>query len=513
MINIVDVQDRKTLADYNAYSHLSFAVQDLKRAAQEPARQLDGRTVWMVNSTAQGGGVAEMLPKLVTLLRELGVDTEWAVINTSEERFFALTKRIHNLLHGSGDPYLSRDDRELFASVSRDLAEAFKERISPNDILVVHDPQPVGMGAILADELGLPAVWRCHIGLDQSTPATEAAWDFLKPWIERYDRAVFSLREYVPSFLDPDGTAIIHPAIDPLSPKNRDLSVHQLTGVLENASLSMSGHPSVTPPFPTPAQRLQRNGSFAPATQPDDIGLLFRPIVTQVSRWDRLKGFAPLLQGFARLKTEQFEPRREMSEQDRMRLEMVRLVLAGPSPDSVSDDPEGQEAFREICALWHDLSPEVQRDVSILTLPMASREVNALMVNALQRCSTVVAQNSLQEGFGLTVTEGMWKEKPILGTHAAGIREQVNDGEQGRLLHHPENPDEIAQVLGEMLQHEEERERWGRNAKRRVTYNYLVFSQVLRWMEVAADALEWRRADSTTNGRATAKDLPEESRP
>lgn len=488
MIRIIDVQEQKTLEDYDAHTHLTYAVRDLKRAARAPARTLKGRTVWMVNSTAQGGGVAEMLPKVITLLRELGVDTEWAVINSDEKHFFTLTKRIHNLLHGEGNPYLGPDDRALYESVSRTLADEFESRIGPNDILVIHDPQPLGMGAILRERLGMPAVWRCHIGLDETTPATQAAWDFLQPWVRPYDRAVFSLRKYIPSFLDE--ADIINPAIDPLSPKNRMLSLQKVTEILDNASLAVSAHPSVTPAFPAPALRLQRDGAFAPATQPGDIGLLFRPIITQISRWDRLKGFAPLLQGFAHLKTEHLKCTRDLSEKHRRRLEMARLVLAGPSPDSVHDDPEGQEVFREICGLWHELSPEVQQDIAILTLPMASRPINALMVNVLQRCSAIVAQNSLREGFGLTVTEGMWKRAPILGTHAAGIHEQIDDGEHGRLLHHPEAPEEIAQVLGEMLESEDQRERWGRNAQRRATRNYLVFSQVHRWLEVLNHTLE-----------------------
>jgi trehalose synthase len=500
MIRLVDVQDRTTLADYSAHSHLSFAVQDLKRAAEAPVRRLADRTVWMVNSTAQGGGVAEMLPKVVTLLRELGVDTQWAVIDTQEEWFFTLTKRLHNLLHGAGDPRLRRADRDLYAAVSRDLADALKPRLGPQDVLVVHDPQPAGMGAFLADELGIPAIWRCHIGLDEQTPATEAAWDFLMPWLQKYDRTVFSLEAYIPPPLNGNGTVdIINPAIDPLSDKNRPMPIHKLTSILKNGQLAASAHPSVTPPFPSPALRLQRDGALAPATQPDDIGILFRPILTQVSRWDRLKGFAPLLQGFARLKTESFTPRHTLTDTDHLRIEMARLVLAGPSPDSVADDPEGQAVFQEICALWHELPPDVQRDITVLALPMDSRALNAKMVNALQRCSTIVVQNSLREGFGLTVTEGMWKEAAILGTRAAGIREQVNDGEHGRLLHHPEDPEEIAQVLGEMLHDEDERERWSRNAKYRVTNRYLVFTQVQRWLEVAADTVDHR-----TNGAPLA---------
>ncbi len=499
MIEIVDVQANKTLDDYNAYAHLTYAVQDLIRSSQEPVETLDGRTVWMVNSTAQGGGVAEMLPKVVSMLRELGVDTEWAVIHSDEERFFELTKRIHNLLHGAGAPYLSRDDRALYESVSRTLADEMKAHVGPDDILVVHDPQPLAMGAFLSDELDVSSIWRCHIGLDESTPATQAAWDFLQPWTERYDRAVFSLDEYVPPFLD-ERADIIHPAIDPLSYKNRGLSIHTLTGILNNASLADSGQPLLTPPFDAPAQRLQTDGTFAPATQPEDIGLLVRPIVTQISRWDRLKGFAPLLKAFADLKRQRHDRSDAPSAQHQRRLDLMRLVLAGPDPESVSDDPEGQEVFREICDLWLDLDPELQRDIAILTLPMSSRKHNALMVNVLQRCSTIVAQNSLREGFGLTVTEGMWKRTPILGTNAAGIREQVKNGVHGHRVTHPNDPTEIASVLNMMLAARKDREIWGRNAERRATHRYLVFAQIHRWLEVITQTMA--RTGLPIDGRA-----------
>jgi trehalose synthase len=186
-----------------------------------------------------------------------------------------------------------------------------------------------------------------------------------------------------------------------------------------------------------------------------------------------------------------------------MRLSLSRLVLAGPDPESVSDDPEGQEVFQEICSLWQELPTEIQRDVAVITLPMASRHINSLMVNALQRCSSIVAQNSVQEGFGLTVTEGMWKRAPILGTHAAGIQEQVNDGEHGRLLPKSDGPEAIAQTIHEMLAAEEERAKWARNARRRVSDRYLVFTQVRRWLEVLVQTVERKEAMSV-DGQAAA---------
>lgn len=479
MIDVVDVEETITLDDYAAYTHLAPAVRRLRKNTKQAARTLEGRTVWMVSSTRQGGGVAEMMPTLVSLLRELGVQARWAVICPDNPAFFSLTKRLHNLIHGAGRPELDTDDRTLYRAVSEELARAFQRHVQPGDTLVVHDPQPLAVGAVLKEQMDVQAIWRCHIGLDEETAATRAAWDFLQPWVGRYDRTVFSVEEYVPSFLDK--AEIIHPAIDPLSHKNRELSIHKLTGILDNASMALSIHPSLTPSFETPARRLQRDGTLAPATHPEDIGLLFRPIVTQVSRWDHLKGFAPLLRAFVRLK--KTYPSKTQDERHRLRLELVRLVLAGPDPDAIQDDPEALEVFEEISEMWRGLDLSLQRDVVILSLPMASRKVNALIVNVLQRCSTVVVQNSLREGFGLTVTEAMWKACPVLGSQAAGIRTQIRDGVNGRLLNDQTDPDGVAHTLNSMMK-SKKRETWGRNGQRCVANNYLIFHQVERWMYV-----------------------------
>jgi len=328
----------------------------------------------MVNSTAKGGGVAEGLPRIVSLMRQLGVHTEWVVISPNDQRFFSLTKRLHNLMHGVGDQHLSLDDRALYESVSRSLAKEFRAWLKPDDLLVVNDPQPLGMGALLKRELGLRSVWRCHIGAEGQTPATQAACAFLKPWVHPYDRAILSLKEYMPPFLL-DRTDIIYPTIDPLSYKNRELSAHELTGILEGAALTR--HLSLSAPFEAPALRLQRGGSFAPAVYPEDFGLLSRPIVAQISRWDYLKGFGPLLRGFAYLKKN--GRMRQRSERHQWQLDSARLVLAGPDPDGIQDDPEAQEVFQEVCGLWESLNPGLQQDIAILKLPMDSPKANHLL--------------------------------------------------------------------------------------------------------------------------------------
>ncbi len=295
MIQLIDLEPSRTLDDYAAIAHLAGPVQALRAEAAMLVPPLRKRTVWMVNSTARGGGVAEMLPQMVILLTGLGLSTRWAVLGCDRPEFFALTKRLHNLIHGHGDPGLTSADRELFESVNRKGAEALKPHLGPDDILVIHDPQPLAMGAILKEELGLRIIWRCHIGHDEHLPTTRAAWRFLKPYAAVYDRTVFSAPEYIPDYLAGRAT-IIHPALDPFSHKNRELPPHKLVGILCNAGLKSENHPVLTPPFTHQARRLQPDGSFGPAVDPEEIGLLYRPIVMQVSRWDRLKGLRPLLE-------------------------------------------------------------------------------------------------------------------------------------------------------------------------------------------------------------------------
>lgn len=483
MIDVIDIQERVRLDDYGGYLQLTQTVHDLRAEAALCVPPLSGRKVWMVNSTAAGGGVAEMMPRLVSMLRELGVATEWAVMRTARREFFVLTKRLHNLIHGEGDPELGPADRELYDAVSRETAAGLQPLVHPGDILVIHDPQPLGAGALIKRALGLQTVWRCHIGLEEDSPAARAAWSFLQPYAEVYDRAVFSAPEYIRDFLAGRAT-VMRPSIDPLSHKSRELSPHKLAGVLCNSGLVASNHQVLTEPFAHPALRLQADGTFSPADRPVDIGLLFRPVVTEVSRWDRLKGFRPLLEGFRRLK-------RRLREKDhpprhRRRLEIVRLVLAGPDPASIQDDPEARETLADLSAAFRSLEPQERADVALLALPLDSVKNNALMVNALQRCSTVVVQNSLREGFGLTATEAMWKGIPVMGTHAWGLRQQIRDGLDGRLVKDATNPEEIARTLDEMLADPARRFAWGQSGQRRVNDEFLVFRQIREWLRLLA---------------------------
>ncbi len=481
LLNIVEPDESIGLSEYAQFAHLRSAVHDLQAEASSLVSEIGERTVWMISSTAAGGGVAEMLPKLISILCEVGVKTKWAVIQPENEEFFRLTKRLHNMIHGQGKPDLDADDQDLYESASARLADALESKLKDGDVVVAHDPQPLGMGSLLKkrnDRLGF--IWRSHIGLDRTTETTQAAWDFLHPFAKRADRSAFSVADYIPSFLAGRST-VVSPAIDPLSHKNRELSPHKLAGILCNAGLANSRHPVLTPPWDDQAKRLDGNGNFIPATE-HEIGLLYRPIVSQISRWDRLKGWAPLIKGYGCL-----VGRLADSNSDdcwARHVSVGRLILAGPDPESIQDDPQALEVLDELKELYCGLDDEVKDKIALLNLPMSSRKNNALMVNALQSCSTVVVQNSLQEGFGLTVTEAMWKRVPVLGTQACGLRSQIRDGVDGLLTHDPEDPEEIADKLTRMLSDRVRLEHMGRNGQRSVTDHSLVFKQVTHWLRL-----------------------------
>jgi trehalose synthase len=481
-IELVEIPDGPSLDDYAASMHLTTAVADLRATATELAPKLAGRTVWMVNSTARGGGVAEMLPRFVGLLNELGVSTKWAVIGTNKLPFFDLTKRMHNLVHGSGKPELSAADKALYDEVSADLCGEFKSWLKPEDVLIIHDPQPAGMGAKLKAELGMKAIWRCHIGLDQDLPQTRAAWDLLKPYVTQYEHAVFTAREYIPAYLA-DRASLIRPALDPYGYKNRQFPIAEAVSILVASGL-MKATGSVLPePYSRPAERLQADGTFQPATQPEDLGILFRPTITQISRWDRLKGWKPLMDGFVELKK---NAANESDPTVRRTIEQSRLLLGGPEPAAVADDPEAKDVLDELCATYQELPASIQQDIALLSLPMTSHRENQLMVAALQYCSTIVVQNSIQEGFGLTVTEPMWKGTPVVVSNACGIRQQVQPGRDGIMIDDPSDPSKIAAALRASLADPAQRQLMARNAQRRVRDEFLLFNQATQYLKVLA---------------------------
>jgi trehalose synthase len=380
---------------------------------------LGGRTIWNVNSTAVGGGVAEMLQALVGYVDDLEIGVRWVVMG-GDPGFFAITKRLHNQIHGArGDGPLGPAETEHYRQVTAANAAELIELIGPDGVALLHDPQTAGMTAPLV-RAGIPVVWRCHVGIDWSNGASRAAWRFLRPHLSAAQAFVFSRREYVPSWVPGRQTWIIPPSIDPFSAKNQQLSPGTVQAILATAGVldaGCSGQPTRFTRADGTTGEVTRSAALVAdgLPGPDD------QVVLQVSRWDRLKDMSGVLRGFAG----HVAPGGD-----------GYLMLVGPSVSGVTDDPEGAAVYAECVELWNTLPPPVRARVLLVTLPLDDVDENAAMVNALQRHAAVIVQKSLAEGFGLTVAEAMWKGRPVVGSAVGGILDQIVAG-TGILLRDP----------------------------------------------------------------------------
>ena len=428
------------------------------RAVQE---QLRGRVVWNVNSTATGGGVAEMLPSLLGYARGLGIDTRWLVIE-GDAPYFALTKRLHHLLHGSaGDGGPTGDEeRRVYEQVARDNADSLLAQIRPRDVVILHDPQTAGLAPHLT-RAGVTVIWRCHIGVDEVNEEVARGWAFLEPYLEPVDAFVFTRAAYVPPLAAGRYTALIAPSIDPLTPKNEELDEETTLAVLVHTGL-LVGQASANP-----ITFLGQDGSPRRVDRRAEVvrwGQAPRwdtPLVVVVSRWDPLKDPIGAMRGFASL-VEVTAPAG------------AELVLAGPETSGVADDPEAARVLEQTVAAWRELPEPVRDRVHIASLPTADVEENAAIVNALQHHARVVVQKSLQEGFGLTVSEAMWKSRAVLASAVGGIQDQIVDGEHGLLLDDPTDLAEYGAKLRLLLEDRALADRLGANAKERVRERFLV---------------------------------------
>ena len=442
--------------------------------------RLAGRVVWNVSSTAVGGGVAEMVRSLLAYARGAGVDARWVVIEGSPE-FFRLTKRLHNALHGSagdGSP-LGDQERRLYERVAAENAAELAPMVRPRDVVIVHDPQPAGMVGALA-ERGAHVIWRCHIGHDQVNAEVERGWSFLAPYLRQASAYVFSRAAYVPAQLDASRAVIITPSIDPFSPKNQPMTPACVRGILAQAGIL--GGPRQEPP----CVFIRENGTpgrvdrYADVVREDGAPSAEVPLVVQVSRWDRLKDPIGVLHGFARL--------------DAAAARGAHLVLAGPNVRAVADDPEGAAVFDGVVAAWRALEDEPRARVHLVSLPTVDVDENAAIVNALQRHAAVVVQKSLHEGFGLTVTEAMWKGRPVVASDVGGIRDQIEDGVSGLLLHDPRDLDAFAAAVARLLDDPALADRLGENARNRVRERFFGLDSLLRYGALIERLDGWREA-------------------
>ena len=391
------------------------------------AGRLRGKVVWNVNSTARGGGVAELLAALIPYDRGAGVDERWMVIEGSPE-FFGVTKKIHSLLHGVAPDgaELTAADRRVYEETMAPNAAALLEVIRPGDVAVLHDPQTAGLVPALAAR-GVKVIWRSHIGVDHANDVVRAAWRFLIPYLGDAGAFVFSRRAYVWEGPDGERVHIIAPCIDAFTAKNRDMS--------DDTAARMLGLAGITATVPSGART-----------------------VVQVSRWDRLKDPRGVLQAFV----DHVAPSSQ-----------AWLVLAGPAVDSVADDPEQPAILSELREILGKVAPSIRRRVMIAELPMRDTEENAAIVNALQRRADVVVQKSLAEGFGLTVAEAMWKGRPVVASRVGGIEDQIEDGRSGILIDDALDLRAFGEAVVGLLGDPKRAEALGRAARLRVTEHFL----------------------------------------
>jgi trehalose synthase len=447
-------------------------VERLRAYAEEARENLRGTVVWNVNATAQGGGVAELLQAILSYGRGAGVDTRWLVLD-GDPWYFAITKRLHNFLHGSpGDGgKLGPDEVSHYGTVLEENLEALASRVRPGDIVLLHDPQPAGLVAGV-QALGAQVVWRCHVGRDELGEIDRLGWDFLRPLVEGADAFIFSRRQYAPAWVPQDKLWVIPPSLDPFSPKNRALSPADVAATLREAGLVDTA--------PNAGSLLFTRRSGPPGTVRRRTSLVLDSgpapgnarLVLQVSRWDRLKDMAGVMTAFAE-HVDDMPPD-------------AHLMLVGPDVLGVSDDPEGALVLEECRAQWAQLPVAVRERTHLVALPMDDADENAHLVNALQRHATVVVQKSLVEGFGLTVTEPMWKARPVVASAVGGIQDQIEDGISGTLLKDPTDLDSFAEAVAALLHDEEMCRRLGTGAHSRVQDRFLGDRHLIQYAELFA---------------------------
>ena len=379
------------------------------------ANPLRGVKILHINSTKEGGGVAEILNRLIPLKKEMGVDAEWEIV-TGENDFYKCTKKMHNSLQGNRDD-ISSGLLEVYEKTNRDNYERLKDKLESADVVFIHDPQPAALLSNCKSKKG-KWFWRCHI--DVSHPY-RPVWKYLREFIKGYDASIWSLSDFVQPLAHPQ--YLIPPSIDPLSEKNIELPKKEISDYLNSWGIRK------------------------------DI-----PLMTQVSRFDRFKDPIGVIQAYRLVKS--YVP--------------VQLVLAG---GGASDDPEGQEVLQEVKSFAGD-----DPDIHILELPPDAHRA----INALQRGSDIIIQKSLREGFGLTVTEGLWKGKPVIGGNTGGIKLQVIDNFCGFRVSTPEG---AAMRIRYLLKHPGAMKRMGKNARLFVLNNYLITRQLREYLTLVVGLL------------------------
>jgi len=387
----------------------------LYKKIKKQAKSLKGLKVLHLNAAAKGGGVAEILESLVPLMRNVGIKAEWYAIS-SNEKFFNITKKIHNALQGK-NIRLTESEKSFYLKINKEIAKEL-EKIKA-DILIVHDPQPLASLNFLTKSI--KTVWRCHI---DTTAPNQNVWNFIKRLLEKYQYFVFSLKDFVSSEISSKRVFIIPPAINPLTAKNKPISLSTAKYILNEIGVNPS-----------------------------------KPVVAQISRFDLWKDPLGVIRAFYLAKN---------------KIPNLQLVLMGLF--IAKDDPEAKNVFKKVKRY-----AKGDPDVYLFSDPQKMKFSNDILVNALQTAADVIIQKSIREGFGLVVTEAMWKYKAVVGGNTGGIKIQIKNGINGFLINTTE---EAAEKIVWLLNHKKLAQKMGIAAHKSVKQKFLTPRLLSDWLEV-----------------------------
>jgi len=396
---------RVSLQKKKIRNYQQFVKNDLYREVLELAKQLKGLKVVHINATSLGGGVAEILSVLAPLMNDLEIRTHWYVL-FPDERFFKVTKKIHNILQGK-QTVLTDNEKKFYLDTNKKIADSMR-RVKP-DIWVIHDPQPLPLISYFPNLH--PSILRFHIDLSNPQQNT---WDFLFPHIEKYERIIFSMKDFVNEVIPKEKIAVFPPAIDPLSPKNIPLNIESAKSIVQNFGINTD-----------------------------------KPLVTQISRFDAWKDPLGVIKAYYLAKN---------------KIPDLQLALVGIF--QAQDDPEAIEVFEKV-------KKHVKGDPDIFLFSdiRALNIENDILINAFQVASNLILQKSIKEGFGLTVAEAMWKEKPVIGGNVGGIKLQIKNNKNGFLVNSSE---ETAKRIVQLIKNPDLAKKMGKKAKKTVRERFLI---------------------------------------
>lgn len=472
-------------------SHLGeLAIRRLGDAVAAADALLDGCTVWTVTPTSSASsGPAETVAPLVGYARGLGIDARWLVLDAPAE-FVQISTRLTTALHGQhGDGgKLGDKQRDIYEHVLASNAENVLDEVREGDVVILHDPATAGLARAF-HQAGARVIWRCHAATENTSEQAAHAWAFLDRYLEDADLVVASRAEYLPPYIEEERGTVIAPSINPDSPKNRVLDLDEAWSVVRLAGLFAGEAPFDAVPLlredgrPDAFRGLGAQGAGEGGSADDDAVsplVAGAPVpegaraITQVQRWDHLKGGLELVEAFAsQLGTLPGD---------------AHLLLVGPAPDA-EREPEAARVLGEIVERVATLPESAASRIHVAAVPVGDREVNATVVNAVQRVSAVVTQRSLAEAFGLTVAEAMWKKAPVVGSAVGGIVDQVEDGRTGVLVD-PGDAQAWAQAVADLLQLPEQAAEFGQAAHEAVRRQYLPDRHLIEVLDVVARAME-----------------------